>query len=138
MADTNLPPGYCGAIADELRGVADLLDSIGHVELPEPRLAGLDFQPGGETDAEIIAAIDAIGMALLGKKGERSTTSGRPWYAVKGMRGPVTVSAYRGLSQPPDERDVELARLRAEVEQLRAKQSAAAADVGLADETEVR
>jgi hypothetical protein len=115
------PAGYCRAIADELERIATDLRSVEHIELPEPRLFCLDIQPGGSTDAEITEAIDALGTALLGKKGKDGTVSGdRPWYSVAGYRGSIKVNAYRELAKT-DERDAELARLRAEIEQLLAE-----------------
>lgn len=121
MADQTIPPGYCGAIADELRRVADALDSIADVELPEPRLFQLNIQPGGTSDADVMDGIDVLSSALLGKQGSHETVSGGPWYVARGRRKQIDVSIYRGLSKPPDERDAELARLRAEVEKLRAE-----------------
>lgn len=116
----NQPPGYCGAIADELERIAADLRKIEHVELPEPRRFQLDIQPGGTTDDEVIAGVDALGAALLGVKGKHDKADGAPWYVAEGARGQVTVSAYRSLSRPPDERDVQIEQLRARVAELEA------------------
>lgn len=116
----NQPPGYCGAIADELERVAADLRKAEHVELPEPRQFQLNIQPGGTTDEEVISGVDALGTALLGKKGEPDTVNCAPWYVADGRRGQVSVSIYRGLSKPPDGRDEEIEKLRARVAELEA------------------
>lgn len=130
------PPGYCGAIADDLRRIADALAAVEHLELPEPRYVHLHIQPGGKTDDEVIAAVNALGQAVNGKPGKPVRMSGGSYHFVAEVPGgPVSFNAYREISRDrawrmdpdyqPDERDRELERLRAENERLRFDRAAA-------------
>jgi hypothetical protein len=123
------PPGYCGAIAHELRRIADALGEVEHLELPEPRYVHLHIQPGGKTDDDVIDAVNALGLAVNGQPGKPVKMSGGSYHFVTEVHGrPVSFNAYREISRDcawrmdpdyqPDERDRELARLRADSKRL--------------------
>jgi hypothetical protein len=116
-------------IADELERIArDCRDLVGE---PAPCTFYLGVQPytptpiaraAIESRPAAVAAVDAVSVALLGHpaKTERMS-SGTFHHTTKGDRGPIHLDIYQQVADPDaDERDAELARLRAEVEQLRA------------------
>lgn len=109
------PNGYA-VTAAELRRIADALDTL--TTPVKPVSVQLAILP-----EKTEAAVDAVAVAVLGKpgKGERN---GRDWYHVRRTDpngyAPVSVSVLAVVPGPPDERDAELAELRAENERLRA------------------
>lgn len=106
-------------IAAELRLIADDLDGLGPGH-PEPGYVTLDIQPcRAEDDDETRCYVDDVAVALIGKVAESKRLSGGSWHhTIRGRRGPVDISVYQQV-RPPDERDAELERLRAELAALR-------------------
>lgn len=108
--DTGELTGYA-VTAAELRRIADALDTL-------PTAVGLERVQLSILPEKTVAAVDAVAMAVFGKpgKGERN---GRDWYHVRRTDpngyDPVGVSIFAIVPGPPDERDVELERLRAEL-----------------------
>jgi hypothetical protein len=111
----------CGAIAADLRRLADALDPIADLKLQDDPYVTLGIQPGGD-DAEIAARVDAIGKALFGKRGEAKRMGGNSWhYAVEGRIGLIRFDVYDGISDPETPaREAELEKLRARVAELEA------------------
>jgi hypothetical protein len=105
--------GYQATAAD-LRRIADGLDTL-PPRVDSPYLS-VSILPAIKTVEEV----DAIGNAIFGKTGETSRGSDGWRHQVQrtlhGGRGYVAVHAL--VSGPPDERDVELAQLRARVAEL--------------------
>jgi hypothetical protein len=117
------------AIAAELRRIAD--DVEGLVGEPAPRMFSLNIQPfnadgiGANTAKgrpATVAAVDAVGMALLGKAGRTHRLSGGSFHhSVHGDRGPINFSIYQSVADPEVvDRDEEIALLRARVAELEA------------------
>lgn len=115
---------------------ADLSDLIGS-GLPKPPHFELNIQPGADVlnadrdDDETARSVDAIAMALLGKPAEpQLMAAGDYFYLVSGQRGPIGVEIYQSISTEWVEKrqaavvlaakEAELAKLRAEVAELRA------------------
>lgn len=136
--DETKPDPFADLAAELRRAAADLSDLIGS-GLPEPAQFEFNIQPGesipnGERDDEVTArAVDAMAMALLGKPGEPQLMSkDHYFYSARGQRGPITVTIYQSISTAwvekrhaavaLAEKEAELAKLRAEVEELRASQ----------------
>lgn len=117
MTDQNLPPeptGYAATAAD-LRRIADALD-----KLPtdgKPPYLMLSILPSAKT----VEAVDAVTLAVLGKPGETRKDSDDWRHIAEGRIGTCYLQIHSTVPGPPDERDDELARLRAEVESLRAQ-----------------
>jgi hypothetical protein len=113
---TTTVPDFYAEIAAELRRMADDLDTLTGLGLPKPWLT-LNIQPHGDTDDEIIAGVDAVAGALLGKPGRTARLSGGAFhYDASGSRGLVRIGVYQAVSDPAArERDAELVRLRAEL-----------------------
>jgi hypothetical protein len=99
--DTGEPAGYA-ATAAELRRLADALDAL--TPPTRPGYVRLSIVP---RDSDT-AAVDAVAMALLGKRGETERI-GTDWYHVaKGDVRHVHVSIQAKVPGPPDERDPEI------------------------------
>lgn len=112
-------------VASDLHAIADLVGSLAGRDLPKAHFT-LTFYPHGDTDAANIAAIDGLGMAVLGKPGAvREMHDGTFHYDLAGLRGIVDIKAFQGI-ESPEKRALreEAERLRAEVEQLRAERAA--------------
>lgn len=108
-------------LAAALRGIADDLAGLAGAGLPQdPKpYVCLDIQPKGDTDAEKVRAVDAVGRAVLGET-RVADTSAINHYGIRGHRGGVSINVYERISSPEDRvKDEELARLRAELERLR-------------------
>lgn len=134
MNDLNVPaeqaerePSVWADISAELHKLAeDVLTLVGE---PAPHHFGIDIlthnpthrgPDTAESRPVTIAAVDAAGVALLGKPGEvNAFPGGICHYEAKGQRGPIDISVFQSVARS-DDRDAELARLRAENEQLRA------------------
>lgn len=125
------PPGYCGAIADELRRLAAALDSVGHHELPDPSYVHLWIQPYGQTDDEKIAGVDILGQALCGVVGTPYEVDGGGFhYDAEGPARPVTVKVFKRISaergrqilaeREAADKDAELRELRRRIAELEA------------------
>jgi hypothetical protein len=112
---TNVPEltGYQAAAAD-LRRIADALDSLPPRD--ESPYLSVSILPTNKTVEEV----DMIGNAIFGKTGETSRGSDGWRHQVQGTLygGRGYVAVYALVSGPPDERDVELAQLRARVAEL--------------------
>jgi hypothetical protein len=128
MTEPTVQPDRWADIADELERIAK--DVRGLVGQPAPGLVSLSIQPYnadrlGKPTAKgrpaTVAAVDAVATALLGKPGATYDVSGGFHHGVHGESGPISVGVYTSVAAPdavdPEE---EIARLRAEVEQLRA------------------
>jgi len=128
------PTSWAETIAAELHRLADDFARTATGDLPMPRSISLSIQPGGphnDADDQVIATVDAIGAAVLGKTGSViALSAGGFHYRSGGARGPVEFMVFREISAARAERieagsvlaekEAELARLRAEVEKLRA------------------
>lgn len=117
VTDQSLPnPAGYAAVATELRRVADALDALPPPPVQKPPYVVLSILPADKT----VEAVDEIALAVLGKRG---TTTRDPdgWRhkAESFAFGMVYVSTHAIVPGPPDERDAELERLRAEVAELR-------------------
>lgn len=110
---------YAG-IAAELHRIADDLAKL--IDEPDPACFTIYLQPSrAETDAEVRACVDAVTTVLYGAPGEHKAMScGDYHYARYGYRGAIDLNIFQSVSGPPDERDMEIARLRAENAELRA------------------
>jgi hypothetical protein len=122
-------PSVWADIAAELRRIADdCMDLIGE---PAPSHFGIDIQPhnadgpqrnSAKNRAATMACVDTAATVLLGQPGATYPVSGRSFHhGADGQRGPIDLKVYQSVADPnavdPEE---ELARLRAENEQLRA------------------
>jgi len=107
-------------IHDQLAGMPDAAIAA----LPEQTTTTVHIQPSGHRgdDTKTIASVDALGNALLGHPGQRVAMGSGAWhYDASGCEGPIQLGIYMSVSSPEDRaKDQELARLRAEVESLRA------------------
>lgn len=119
MDTPNVPePSPWLDLADELRRFADDVETL--VGEPAPGYVTLDIQPGKALQAETPAMVDAVAAVLLRKTPETKKLVGGTYHRrASGSRGQIRVSVYQEVTGPPDERDAELARLRAEVEKLK-------------------
>jgi hypothetical protein len=110
------PTGYA-AVAAELHRIADALATL--PPGPAPYVA-LSILPRDKT----VAAVDAVALAVLGKRG---TTTRDPdgWRhkAENSTSGLVYVSTHALVPGPADDRDIELARLRAQVAELQRREA---------------
>lgn len=113
-------------ISAELHRLAeDVLDLVGE---PAPCYVGIDIQPHNPTQvgpdtvdarAVTVAAVDAVASVLLGKVGETVRMGGNSHHhRAHGERGQIRIGIFQSVAAPDS--DAELARLRAENEQLRA------------------
>lgn len=112
---TNLPvelSGYQAAAADLARIVADLRVLPG---AEKPPYLALSILP-----EKSVEAVDTVALAVLGKRGATRRDSDGWRHIAEGRVGAVFVSVHAVVPGPPDERDLELESLRAEVEELRA------------------
>src|SRR5947207_12867569 len=121
-------PDPYAEIAAELRRVADDLGGLAGRGLPQPTYVALSIHPAGADDDEIMAAVDAVGGALLGRPGELEKMSGGTYhYVAHGTRGAAVVANWRCAVKvdvfdrvsSPEEREAN--RLRAELDELRAQ-----------------
>jgi hypothetical protein len=101
--------GYQAAAA-ELRHIADALDALPPTDA-KPFLS-LSIVPEKTPEA-----IDAVALAVLGKKGTTVHEGGTTYrHRTEGdVLAPVYVNIGATVPGPPDERDAELERLRAEI-----------------------
>lgn len=122
MNDLNVPaepagrePSVWADISAELHKLAE--DALTLVGETAPFLMTINIQP--RTSAPDRAAqVDAVAEALLGKPGAPvQMSSGAYHQDAEGWRGPIKVKAFTSIPAP---HETELARLRAENEQLRA------------------
>lgn len=137
----NTPPSEPSVwldIADELRKIAYDIEQYLAVE-PAPRAFSINIQPfvpdgperyGVKSRAVTTAAVDAVALGLLGKVAETKKMGDGTFHRhADALRGPIEVRAYQRVADPaavdPDE---EIARLRAENEQLRAALAPASAE----------
>lgn len=143
-------PSPWAEIAAELHRIADDFAKLEILDLPKPRSVRLGIQPGGrpgEADDAVIATVDTLGRAVLGKPGAVDEMSGGTYhYDVEGTRGLVTFAVYREISAARVEqiaagkvladKEAELERLRAEVEKLRANADPTGLTYGRGDEAQ--
>lgn len=116
------PVGY-QLTAAELRRIADALDTLPPGD--HAPFTSLSFLPAGSgaSRAEKVAAVDALALALFGDPGKPEKI-GSDWYhLIRRTTNNVHLAVQEILPAVPDERDAELERLRAEVEQLRAERT---------------
>ena len=95
------PNGY-EAVAAELRRIADAIEA-----LPpgfESSHVGIDFHAGPPNTASAIAAVDAVGMALLGKAGTTDRMHNNTYHHhSKGeWSDPVRISVYQSVPAPTE------------------------------------
>lgn len=109
-------------IASALRTMADRLDTLAGLDLPERPYVGVSIEPGGlrlgpgPDDDVTIAAVDAVSRALLDTPGVSYRVSGDTWHHRTGGRvGPVRVDVFDLVGDP------ERRRMRDELAQLRAQ-----------------
>jgi hypothetical protein len=98
--DKSVTPDPWAAIAAELRRVAENVETL--MGEPAPRMFSLNIQPFnadgiGANTAEgrpaTVAAVDAVGMALLNKTGQTHRLSGGSFHhSVHGEYGPIIFS----------------------------------------------
>lgn len=127
------PRDHFTEIADELHRAADAVASLAGSGLPKPRHFNLNIQPGdrGSDDEGTVASVDAMAQALLGINGHPHEV-GRGMYHYgtdQTWRGPISATIYQGISaeyaqriehdRVLAEREAELEKLRAELEELR-------------------
>lgn len=105
--------GYAVAAA-ELRRIADALDTLPPVD--KPPYMQLSILP-----SNTVEAVDAIALAVLGKRGEGEPAQEGKWRHKAEGNMPFIgyISIHAIVPGPPDPREAELAQLRAEVERLR-------------------
>lgn len=111
-------------IADELRHIASDLEKLIGSGLSMPWfMIGIQPATGRRGhDQDVVAAVDAVAIALLGRPASGKRLSTSYMHIIEGKRGPVEVNVYQSVSDPEErERDAELARLRAEVAELKTK-----------------
>jgi len=109
-------------IAAELRRVADAIEAMPATQRPYVCLTILPDRT--------VEAVDAMALAVLGGRGD-TERMGDIWRRIaRGhLDSGVDVSIHAEVPGPPDERDAELERLRAEVAELSAAlRSAGASD----------
>jgi len=111
--------GYL-ATAAELRRIAAAL-----ADLPSPTEAppyvSLTFIPNkGDTTEETVAIIDALARAVTGKEATTERSGGSWYHLARSSNAKMYLTVQGEVPGPPDERDAELVRLRAENERLRA------------------
>ncbi len=110
-------------LAQALREIAGhLADFAGH-NMP-PLSVHLDILTGLPDDAADqvkMATIDAVSLALVGKTGETRKLSNSTYhYNGRGHVGPVFVNVFDAIASPDQRvKDEEIARLRAELAQVR-------------------
>jgi len=124
--------GYL-ATAAELRRIAAAL-----ADLPSPTEAppyvSLTFIPNkGDTTEETVAIIDALARAVTGKEATTERSGGSWYHLARSSNAKMYLTVQGEVPGPPDERDAELVRLRAENERLRAA-GLAAPNYGCGDE----
>jgi hypothetical protein len=116
---TTVQPDPWLNIATELHKLAD--DALALVGEPAPSCFDISIQPRPWNNDEAAPAVDVIAAALLGKPGEtKKMTSGVYHRDASGSRGPIGVAVYRQMPAP-DERDEEIAQLRARVAELESR-----------------
>jgi hypothetical protein len=129
-------PDHFAAIAAELRKTANGIETLIGSDLPKPSYVALTIHAGGrgrDRDDDLTGrAVDALGIALLGKPGtpEKMTNDTYHYGTEQTARGPIKVHVYDSVSTAwavrreataqLAEREAELATLRAEVAALRA------------------
>jgi len=103
------------AVAADLRRIARRLDTVTDAT---GLFVQLNIQPQTRSDDETIRVTDALGMAVVEKRGSRERMSnGSYHYDVSGHVGSVHVAFFTGISGPETP---EMARLRAELAEARA------------------
>jgi len=92
------------------------------VELPGHTSVAINIQARGDTDAETIRAIDVLAWEVLEDRAETRQLDLNTWHrSATGNLGPVHVAVFAGITSPEMVRkDGEIARLEAEVAELRA------------------
>lgn len=129
-------PDHFAEIAAELRRAADDIETLVGSGLPKPNHVALDIHPGGprldRDDDRTARAVDALGLALLGKPGTANKMYDDTYHygTESTQRGPIKVHVYDSVStawavkrETADSlaaKEAELERLRAEVTALRA------------------
>jgi hypothetical protein len=91
--------GYEKAVA-ELRRIADLLEGLPPGFAPSH--VGIDIHAGKPDSASAIAAVDAVGMALLGKAGTTDQMHDDTYHHRLGndWSDPVKISVYQTVPAP--------------------------------------
>jgi hypothetical protein len=110
------------ATAAELHRIADAIEPL-QLNRERPYVI-LHFIPsaGDAPDEQKIADVDAVASAILGCAGQDEKIGSSWYHLVRATRSGVNIEVQNSLSGRPDERDVELERLRARVAELEAGQ----------------
>lgn len=110
------PPGWL-EIAAELHSLANDVEKL--ADEPAPSCFQIHIQPKAWNNAAAVAAVDAIALALLGKRGKTRLMGDGVYHRDAGdNRGPIWVHTYR---QVPEPHTAEIARLEARIAELRAQ-----------------
>jgi hypothetical protein len=93
------PNGYEKAVA-ELRRIADILEAMSPGF--EPYHVGVDIMAGPSGDSSAIAAVDAVGMALLGRPGvTEGVAGGNVHHRLSGeWSDPVRIAIFQRVPGP--------------------------------------
>lgn len=113
------------ATAAELHRIADAIRDLPH-HGDGPPYVTISFLPSAldATDEQKTADVDAVASAVLGCAGKPTKSGPNTWYhLVQASRAGVQISIQEPISSPPDERDAELALLRAKVASLESRDS---------------
>jgi hypothetical protein len=117
-------PDPWAEIAAELRRVADDAEKL--VGEPAPSCFQIHIQPKPHDVPAAVAAVDTIALALLGKAGETRRMSVGVYHRnADAERGPISMSVYRKVPEPPT---AEIERLRARLAELEARDGLHASD----------
>jgi hypothetical protein len=115
MTDQTVPPTGYARTAAELRRIADALDTLPPVSMPP--YVQVSILPERTT-----SAVDAVAQAVLGRPGRTERISGDWYHVARGTNffaANVHVTVQARVPAPPDDRDAEIERLRAELVGLR-------------------
>jgi hypothetical protein len=109
------PQGY-HATAAELRRIADAIESLPY----EPFVTFYISPAPNGSDAEKVAAVDAVAMAILGEPGMPQRMSSGTWHHKAGRTAAgINLSIHAAITGPPDEKDARIAELELQLAEAR-------------------
>lgn len=91
-----------------LRQLAESFEALA-ADSPDLNLwASFEVQPRGAEDTEVVAAVDAVGLAAINAPGRRYTVAGGQAYhhGVHGSVDGLNVSIYQRLDEKPEPAEV--------------------------------